>query len=121
VPFFTGCGPLQGCPIDYKGSQFDQVWQIKYVYRNTHDFSKNMAMTTTSTNKKDHTTTDHSGGTRGRELVKVKHPKQPPQWEIFGNVQYENFDPLAFSKQVGDYGVGSVGDSSSSSRHHQSS
>jgi len=30
---------MQGCPYDYRGKEFDQVWQIKYVYRkfqNTH-------------------------------------------------------------------------------------
>jgi hypothetical protein len=26
-----GCGPLQGCPWDYKGKDFDSTWQIRYV------------------------------------------------------------------------------------------
>jgi hypothetical protein len=28
------------------------------------------------------------------------------KWNVFGNVQPENFDPLAFSKSVGDYPPG---------------
>jgi hypothetical protein len=28
------------------------------------------------------------------------------KWNIFGTVQAENFDPLAFSKSVGDYPPG---------------
>jgi hypothetical protein len=26
-----GCGPIQGCPWDYKGKDFDSTWQIRYV------------------------------------------------------------------------------------------
>jgi hypothetical protein len=26
-----GCGPLEGCPWDYKGRDFDSTWQIRYV------------------------------------------------------------------------------------------
>lgn len=38
------------------------------------------------------------------ELTKKK-------WNIFGNVQPENFDPLAFSKSVGDYPAGGASQS----------
>jgi hypothetical protein len=27
-----GCGPLEGCPWDYKGKDFDSTWQIRYVF-----------------------------------------------------------------------------------------
>jgi hypothetical protein len=33
---------------------------------------------------------------------KLKLPDEP-EWRVFGNVQAEGFDPLAFSKKVGDY------------------
>lgn len=73
-----GCGPLQGCPVDYNGKTFDQVWQIKHIY--------------------------------AQALHSDRKSLQPPEarasWHVFGSVQYENFDPLAFSKQVGDYPVG---------------
>ncbi|KAL3895573.1 MAG: hypothetical protein SGARI_007409 [Bacillariaceae sp.] len=68
-----GCGPLQGCPWDYRGKDFDNTWQIRYVFTDFYD-SK------TETAKK--------------------------KWNIFGSVQPENFDPLAFSHSVGDYPSG---------------
>lgn len=60
--------------MDYKGKEFDQVWQIKYVYRSFRH------------------------GHKGKSTHK--------HWDIFGSVQYEHFDPLAFSKSVGDYPKG---------------
>ena len=36
------------------------------------------------------------------------------KWNIFGSVQPENFDPLAFSKSVGDYPPGGAVGSQSS-------
>lgn len=67
----------KGCPIDYRGRDFDSVWQIKFVYR----------------------TLDHS--TR-HNLRLPTHP----EWRVYGSVQPENFDPLAVSKKYGDYQVG---------------
>jgi hypothetical protein len=61
--------------MDYRGKEFDQVWQIKYVYR---DFL-------------------HDSHRRKHHKDEKKH------WDVFGSLQYERFDPLAFSKQVGDY------------------
>ena len=60
--------------MDYKGREFDQVWQIKYVYRSFHH------------------------GPTGKTVHK--------HWDIFGSIQNEGFDPLAFSKAAGDYPVG---------------
>ena len=67
----TGCGPMQGCPQDYKGAQFDQVWEIKFVFRSF--------------------------------LSSSLHANIDQHWDVFGSVQYENFDPLEFSMKVGDY------------------
>ena len=69
-----GCGPGQGCPADYPSFSFDQAWQIKFVYNKLH----------------------HSERKNG------KIPKHDV-WEIYGNVEDEGFDPLAFSKKMGDY------------------
>jgi hypothetical protein len=69
-----GCGPAQGCPVDYRGKSFDNAWTLKFVYR----------------------TFEHS------THKKLKLPKNP-EWKVFGSVQAEGFDPLAFSKKVGDY------------------
>jgi hypothetical protein len=64
---------LEGCPLDYKGKEFDQVWQIKYVYRKF----------------------PHKG-----KMSKYAY------WKTFGSVQNEGFDPLSFSKLMGDYPQG---------------
>mmetsp|Transcript_57840 Transcript_57840/g.141311 ORF Transcript_57840/g.141311 Transcript_57840/m.141311 type:complete len:520 (+) Transcript_57840:343-1902(+) len=32
-----GCGPLEGCPWDYRGKDFDTVWQIRYAYAAFYD------------------------------------------------------------------------------------
>jgi hypothetical protein len=69
-----GCGPAQGCPTDYRGKSFDAAWQLKFVYRSfEHSTQRNL-----------------------------KLPRFP-EWRVFGSVQAEGFDPLAFSKKVGDY------------------
>lgn len=72
-----GCGPNQGCPIDYRGSSFDNAWQIKFTYR----------------------TPEHS------ERKDLELPRKP-RWEIYGSVQPEGFDPLSYSKIAGDYPPG---------------
>jgi hypothetical protein len=72
-----GCGPTEGCPLDYKGNNFDNAWQIKYTYR----------------------TPRHSD----RHDLAVQ---ASPRWDIFGSVQPEGFDALAFSKLSGDYPYG---------------
>jgi hypothetical protein len=76
-----GCGPTEGCPLDYSGKTFDQVWQVKLVYR----------------------TWEHS--TQRKTFVKDNDDNRP-SWMVFGSVQYEGFDPLAVSKQFGDYPAG---------------
>jgi len=72
-----GCGPVQGCPTHYRGKNFDDIWQIKFVFR----------------------TLDHSN----RKSLKLNHH---PQWRVYGSVQPESFDPLALSKKLGDYPPG---------------
>jgi hypothetical protein len=76
-----GCGPTEGCPLDYSGKTFDQVWQVKLVYR----------------------TWEHS--MQRKTFVKDDNDNRP-SWMVFGSVQYEGFDPLAVSKQFGDYPAG---------------
>lgn len=73
-----GCGPMQGCPLDYHGKTFDQVWELKFVYREwPHSERKH-----------------HFGGNGG------------PSWKVFGSVQEERFDPLEVSFRYGDYPEG---------------
>ena len=89
-----GCGPVQGCPIDYSGKTFDQLWQVRYVY--TNEFT--------------HSTHKHHF---------LQHPAEHVYWKVFGSMQYENFDPLAFSKLRGhEYDDKISSSSSSSSNKH---
>lgn len=90
-----GCGPLQGCPLDYSGKSFDQVWQIKLVYRtwehsiHSHEF-----------------VADPKPDKRRRRTAESTRTTPTASWKVFGSVQYEGFDPLAVSKQFGDYPPG---------------
>ena len=72
-----GCGPKQGCPADYPSFSFDQAWQIKFVYHHLHH-------------------SEHKSG---------RIPKHDV-WQVYGSVQDEGFDPLSFSKKMGDYPQG---------------
>jgi hypothetical protein len=74
-----GCGPMQGCPGDYRGKSFDEVWQLRFV----HNFAVSPGFG------------NHP-----------KHHNTGSGWQVLGSVQPEAFDPLAFSKQRGDYPVG---------------
>ncbi|KAL7575454.1 hypothetical protein ACA910_007353 [Epithemia clementina (nom. ined.)] len=118
-----GCGPTEGCPLEYPHDSFDQVWQIKYVFRpstNTDDGnSSNGSHNRTAAgaaNRNDDgdgndddgnpIATTSGGGTRGRRHVKhyQRDPKNPNDaWFVYATVQQQNFDPLAFSAHVGDY------------------
>ena len=68
-----GCGRMEGCPYDYKGKTFDEVWQLRYVYDYLVDG--------------DNTEYDET--------------YFPTIWQVLGSVQNQNFDPLTFSKKQG--------------------
>jgi hypothetical protein len=68
---------MEGCPLDYRGRDFDNVWQVHFVHRKF----------------------DHSN----RKNLRLP---DKPVWRVYGSVQPEGFDPLAVSKQFGDYPVG---------------
>eukprot|EP00978_Attheya_sp_CCMP212_P034606 scaffold145754_cov68-Attheya_sp.AAC.2 len=43
IPRFArhlGCGPTEGCPLDYQSTEFDNAWQIKLVYQTPWHSSK---------------------------------------------------------------------------------
>jgi hypothetical protein len=87
-----GCGPENGCPDLYPDDEFDQVWQLKYVFHpiapDFQEVEDDELMNTTSF--------PH------RQLVSSVH-KLKKGWSVFSTVTKENFDPLSFSKQAGDY------------------
>ena len=75
-----GCGPFNeesgGCPWRYPEDDFDQVWQLKYVYEPAAVVLK-------------HT-------------KRQKH-QRTAQWSVYPTITAMNFDPLAFSNAAGDY------------------
>ena len=85
-----GCGPLEGCPYDYKGKDFDSIWQLKYVKRS--EFNRIPRKRKKRRHAEDDIRPTTSNGFDG-------------SWKVYGSVQNENFDPLQYSKLVGDYGA----------------
>ncbi len=77
-----GCGPKEGCPLTYDDMDFDSVWEIQYTYKK-EQYSPYPAA----------------------EDKERKHKTWGlyPEWWIYGKVQKENFDPLAYSKKQGVY------------------
>jgi hypothetical protein len=66
-------------PSHYPSKTYDQVWKIRYVYSPPPLY----------------------------QSTKYKlRSKRHPEWVIYGSISYQNFDPLAFSYQSGDYPFG---------------
>ena len=82
-------GPLAGllacvdCPKEYP-NQFDQVWQLKYVYDvgGTAIFQKINS---------------------GENTMLRQNPGQVKSWSVYYTSVKEEFDPLKYSNSVGDY------------------
>ncbi len=94
-----GCGPENGCPNSYPDDEFDQAWQLKYVFHpivpDLEEVEDDNSMLPTKA-VMNTTVFPH------RLLVSASHKLQKG-WSIFATVTKENFDPLSFSKQAGDY------------------
>ena len=72
------------CPSFYADEDFESVWQLKYVYQE---------LPATSMRK------EKDDGQR--RLKKKNHG-----WTVYATVTQQNFDPLAYSFQMGDYPAG---------------
>lgn len=93
------------CPFTYPDQEFDEVWQLKYVY--------DVAGTPIIQNSRVHTTTptpplSHpSPNNKLRRELKKKRDEKPPlptkKWSVYSTIAHQNFDPLKFSFSVGDY------------------
>jgi hypothetical protein len=86
-----GCGPINagaGCPIVYDRNDVDKVWELRFVYDEKGD---------ESLENKIHGVDANSTVNLGADELK---------WHVYGNVVSERFDPLAFSKLVGEYDPG---------------
>lgn len=86
-----GCDANDGCPRGYPVDNFDQVWQLKYVFHPTAP-------------DKDATEEDFIHN----DTNTLKHHKRPHMsgWSVFATVSQQGFDPLSFSYQSGDYPEG---------------
>ena len=83
-----GCSSNEGCPLEYFHEQFDQVWEIKYVYEiEDAEIPPTMALAESEDNR---VLDSSDGGT----------------WKVFGSVQQQQLDPLEFSSRAGDYPIG---------------
>jgi hypothetical protein len=84
-------------PSHYPSKNFDQVWQIKYVYDPPAIYK---------VHKHKHSRSSSSGGGSGASEVHSKRilkQSSSPEWVVYGHVSYQNFDPLTFGYVSGDY------------------
>ena len=103
-----GCGPDRGCPSLYNEHEFDQLWQLQYVFRPPSSSSSSSEFS-----QQDSFEDSVDGTRRHRRRLKgkkhrrrnrrrnIKHPNR--KWAVYGSVSQMNFDPLSFGYQAGDY------------------
>jgi hypothetical protein len=114
-----GCGPKNGCPSVYPEDEFDQVWQLRYVFSVktglTHDEKEHETKigahaslhdepygnTTTKYDDDDDRENDDSKSTRQRRRLRAAVDVRG--WDVYATVSQQNFDPLAYSYSVGDF------------------
>ena len=85
-----GCSVDGGCPDKFAENEFDQVWQLKFVF---HPFAPDDLQDEQDfLNNQTHRHLKSGGGRIG--------------WRVFGTVSQQGFDPLAFSYKSGDYPEG---------------
>jgi hypothetical protein len=94
-----GCGDENGCPSTYDENDYDTVWQLKYLYHaatETHEDEAGLVV--------DNSTAPTDGGPRRYlKALPVAHSQSQKGWNLYATVSAQNFDPLAFSHQAGDY------------------
>ena len=87
MPHFAhtmGCGPENGCPMMYGENDYESVWQLSYSYHKERYAPYAVD-----------DLTPHG-------LKKHRPWGNYPQWFVYGSVQTEDFDPLAFKKVNAD-------------------
>mmetsp|Transcript_19605 Transcript_19605/g.37065 ORF Transcript_19605/g.37065 Transcript_19605/m.37065 type:complete len:330 (-) Transcript_19605:84-1073(-) len=85
-----GCTPYGGCPEKLPESEYDQVWQLKFVF---HPFAPD------DLKEEQEFFNNHTNRQLKSKTIRVG-------WRVFGTVSYQGYDPLAFSYKAGDYPVG---------------
>jgi hypothetical protein len=100
---YLGCGHAQGCPVDYKGKSFDDLWILRFV---NHPFSQVEHSNTNHLRRHDR---HHGRDTR----------ETGPDWRVSGYVTQQRFDPLQFSHAMGDYKVDGERDGQPHEERHE--
>lgn len=116
-----GCGPRNGCPAGFSEDDFDSVWQLKYVFHpaqppppDEDELKENANFTAfdepLEDDDVDTSNGDNNDGGAVRRLLRhgrnLKHHEKPFSnhgWNVYATVSHQDFDPLAYSKQLGDY------------------
>ena len=86
-------------PSHYPSKNFDQVWQIKYVYDPPAIYKVHKHKSTSTSNT---ATAIHSNGGE-RHSDRILKQSKSPEWVVYGHISYQNFDPLTFGFVSGDY------------------
>mmetsp|Transcript_11973 Transcript_11973/g.19846 ORF Transcript_11973/g.19846 Transcript_11973/m.19846 type:complete len:328 (+) Transcript_11973:156-1139(+) len=81
-----GCGPAHGCPEDWPQEDFDQVWELQYVFQQRKE-DENTPLSETTSFPHPSNNEDQSFPQNG--------------WNVYFSETQENFDPLAYSKLAG--------------------
>mmetsp|Transcript_16832 Transcript_16832/g.31879 ORF Transcript_16832/g.31879 Transcript_16832/m.31879 type:complete len:403 (+) Transcript_16832:392-1600(+) len=103
-----GCGPLNagaGCPAVFGNGDSDSVWEMRFVYdeygnvgvENDDDVAVGGNATTSKSTNDDETEVEEKSNAKNQD------DDGGLKWRVYGSVVREQFDPLAFSKIVGDY------------------
>lgn len=105
-----GCGVESGCPGTWDELEFDQVWLLKYVFHEnsvSDEIDENSLDFDAGEEEQDIAV---AAGDIGQRRLKKKHHKgrhknldERSGWNVYATTTKQNFDPLAFSKQCGDY------------------
>jgi hypothetical protein len=90
------------CPAAYPENTFDEMWQLKYVFDPHALYDKVSGGDTATVGvTMDIVEADNgTGSVRRRELARKKHRRR---WAVYSTIVHQNFDPLAYSFQTGDY------------------
>ena len=99
------------CPLTYPDQEFDQVWQLKYVYdvAGTPIIQNSRMHPTSPTPALRQSTPNNDNLRRTLKRKKVDDVLPTKTWSVYSTIVQQNFDPLKFSFAVGDYNGGSQG------------
>ncbi len=100
-----GCGPDDGCPLEWDGDDFDSTWQLFYSYRVQKYPTKSLAQLKQQqqdtnkdkdSNKRSKNDKDKDDKEEENNSLSSWRDDQKPQWHIAAHVEMEDFDPLKF-------------------------